>query len=215
MKLVHGCAAMALLVAAAPAAATEVFSGQTLDGNYSAFSYTYAAPAAGYQQSYQLTYSGLSLDTAVANRVQYLLDRIMPSFKEGEVFNDGFVFDEGCYVPVAGSLDCEKRSDGYGKFPEVSFLEHAASGVITFTIRNEPYYEDPSCTLPGSCYLSYGFSDGSGKIYGIFAPGEVGDYEFTVFDPVAIPEPATWAVMVLGFGLAGSALRRRASPARA
>lgn len=28
--------------------------------------------------------------------------------------------------------------------------------------------------------------------------------------PVEVPEPATWALMIMGFGLAGSALRRRA-----
>jgi hypothetical protein len=32
---------------------------------------------------------------------------------------------------------------------------------------------------------------------------------------VAVPEPATWALMILGFGLAGTTLRRRAQPARA
>ena len=31
----------------------------------------------------------------------------------------------------------------------------------------------------------------------------------------AVPEPATWALLLLGFGLAGAALRRRPSPAAA
>jgi hypothetical protein len=34
-------------------------------------------------------------------------------------------------------------------------------------------------------------------------------------DPGAVPEPATWAMMIAGFGLAGSTLRRRARPAKA
>ena len=27
--------------------------------------------------------------------------------------------------------------------------------------------------------------------------------------PSAVPEPATWAMMIVGFGLAGAAMRRR------
>ena len=37
-------------------------------------------------------------------------------------------------------------------------------------------------------------------------------YDFTeavVNPPSAVPEPATWAMMITGFGLAGTALRRR------
>jgi PEP-CTERM motif len=35
----------------------------------------------------------------------------------------------------------------------------------------------------------------------------------TQADALAVPEPATWGLMILGFGLAGSSLRRRARPA--
>lgn len=39
---------------------------------------------------------------------------------------------------------------------------------------------------------------------------------FTIADiPGAVPEPASWALMVSGFGLAGTALRRRRAPALA
>jgi hypothetical protein len=30
----------------------------------------------------------------------------------------------------------------------------------------------------------------------------------------AVPEPATWAMMIIGFGVAGGALRRRPAAAR-
>ena len=40
------------------------------------------------------------------------------------------------------------------------------------------------------------------------------NYQFNHIDdislqPFAVPEPSTWALMIAGFGLAGSALRRR------
>lgn len=45
--------------------------------------------------------------------------------------------------------------------------------------------------------------------------GALGDYEAGAFDDVkvisAIPEPATWAMLIIGFGLVGSAARRRAA----
>ena len=37
-----------------------------------------------------------------------------------------------------------------------------------------------------------------------FIPGRTGPR-----DPGAVPEPGTWALMILGFGLAGASLRRR------
>lgn len=43
--------------------------------------------------------------------------------------------------------------------------------------------------------------------------GSLADYlgAFTVTTASAVPEPATWGMMIVGFGLAGSAMRRRRS----
>ncbi|WP_254514869.1 PEPxxWA-CTERM sorting domain-containing protein [Novosphingobium sp. G106] len=35
------------------------------------------------------------------------------------------------------------------------------------------------------------------------------EYNPTIMPPEAVPEPATWALMIMGIGLAGSAMRRR------
>jgi hypothetical protein len=50
--------------------------------------------------------------------------------------------------------------------------------------------------------------------YGFYLAGESSegpafDYSFSITQLSATPEPATWATMILGFGLAGAALRMR------
>lgn len=66
----------------------------------------------------------------------------------------------------------------------------------------------------------------NGTSYGNFLGTSLGSFDRLVFDGInggggfafdnitlndaaAIPEPATWAMMLAGFGLAGSAIRRR------
>lgn len=74
---------------------------------------------------------------------------------------------------------------------------------------------DPYNTLSGSLTLSagthtlnvYGFEDGNdgGTIGQFEAPGSSGFANF------AVPEPASWALMLVGFGALGAAIRRRRS----
>jgi hypothetical protein len=47
------------------------------------------------------------------------------------------------------------------------------------------------------------------------APGDTWTFvsEVSFFGTPGVPEPATWAMMIVGFGLAGTALRRRATQA--
>lgn len=85
-----------------------------------------------------------------------------------------------------------------------------------------------ACITATTCLVAYsGFGDPIGRGGGIssFAKGPqpfgaTGPITGIVFDPVefdpfqmltsgAVPEPATWLSMILGFGLLGSALRRR------
>lgn len=54
-----------------------------------------------------------------------------------------------------------------------------------------------------------GFTSGTGAA---FANHDIVNWEFRdTFQPIggAVPEPATWAMLILGFGLVGGALRRR------
>jgi hypothetical protein len=40
------------------------------------------------------------------------------------------------------------------------------------------------------------------------------NFRFTASTPAAVPEPASWALMIGGFGLAGAAMRRRPATVR-
>lgn len=69
----------------------------------------------------------------------------------------------------------------------------------------------PSCVYPGGGDQTLGFT----VIYN-FSPGSVNTVEFTSsgnsfeFDSlggIAVPEPATWSMMIMGFGMAGGLMR--------
>jgi PEP-CTERM motif len=59
--------------------------------------------------------------------------------------------------------------------------------------------------------------------YGFFLPTDLGPAQFDMFGPLvnnfeatlapngAVPEPASWAMMIAGFGIAGAAMRRKAT----
>jgi hypothetical protein len=113
--------------------------------------------------------------------------------------------------------------------PEESLTLHYRATVNTTTYTN--------CISPTICLVGYsGFGDPIGRGGGVDSLG-VGAYDLggpitdivfnpVDFDPVTFgrgditngsgtPEPATWAVMILGFGLAGAAMRRRRAMATA
>ncbi|MFD1610625.1 PEPxxWA-CTERM sorting domain-containing protein [Sphingomonas tabacisoli] len=63
-----------------------------------------------------------------------------------------------------------------------------------------------------SDFVSYGgYSGGSFALHAI--TGSV-DLDNLTIDEPPVPEPATWTMMIAGFGMAGAALRRRSSTVR-
>ena len=53
------------------------------------------------------------------------------------------------------------------------------------------------------------FDFGDARVNTIVLSSTQNSFEVDNFDAAAVPEPATWAIMILGFGAVGFALRRR------
>lgn len=101
------------------------------------------------------------------------------------------------------------------------------SGNSVGEVSPTPYYPtDPSSTVKVRGDLTDGyygllFGDGTSSTqytgYALVDRGgsHISEIDFRVLPAAAVPEPETWALMILGFGLAAGALRRRASPSPA
>ena len=103
----------------------------------------------------------------------------------------------------------------------------AAGATISFGVDGvspgSPYFFNhaSNAALSGSPQdgadnaMSYYFHDGLGATYdGVFDSNGNGwdkssDINVRVFGTAAVPEPATWGLMIAGFGLVGGAMRRR------
>lgn len=82
-------------------------------------------------------------------------------------------------------------------------------GSVTDT-DNKPLGQGPVLEFDMAGIQSVSFSGTSGTV-------GFDNFEFDTVTPLAaaVPEPANWALMIAGFGLAGVALRRRRTPAAA
>jgi hypothetical protein len=112
---------------------------------------------------------------------------------------DFFIPGPGANVDVSDILT-SASADGHSF--EVAIPLH----YFINKLAGEPYYSDTQfggglATLRLS--QTFGYSVAGGDSYGA---NRLGSFE----TPSGVPEPATWGTMLLGFGLLGMALRRRA-----
>ena len=118
-------------------------------------------------------------------------------------------------------------------FTEWLTFTNALAGSYAITLDTSSFgidFTSAVLTGPGGPYdLTEGFDDGTTEFWslsGLFL--EAGQYTLTIdgnnnatgslggtITITAVPEPATWAMMLLGFGAAGYAMRRRRAPALA
>ena len=64
-------------------------------------------------------------------------------------------------------------------------------------------------TSPTNNGRYYAVWDGSNAIKSVTFASSSNSFEVDALSGSAVPEPATWAMMITGFGLAGAAIRRR------
>lgn len=115
--------------------------------------------------------------------------------------------------------DCGAGCDlGAGDFPTVTYLDGAFAGIGNMFINAQGYTfdADPIADAFGGFDLGdqsvggYQFFLGRGDEDNPFRTIiAVGDYDATAASFQAVPEPATWSLMMCGFGALGAILRRR------
>lgn len=67
--------------------------------------------------------------------------------------------------------------------------------------------------VPGGVTAFYRFDAGVNRDTFNITPGSISGVSLYATSPGTVPEPAAWALMMVGFGIAGTAMRRRAKVA--
>ena len=100
---------------------------------------------------------------------------------------------DACSTPGSGRTDCD------GQPVALSIVPDYVTRMVTFTL-------DTSGVSDGFFDSTFGYSLGS-QTLALDALGGTSAFSFSV--PMGVPEPGSWSLMILGFGAAGTALRRR------
>ena len=97
----------------------------------------------------------------------------------------------------------------------------AATGVLVEGLSGATVVASTSFTFTGQTFRQYSLTDAFRNLSSIrfTAQGTTAAPEFAIDNirvneaVAAVPEPATWALLLLGFGMVGAATRRRRAPA--
>jgi hypothetical protein len=223
MKLNFALPALALAAAAltAPASAAVPMYGTPGTQN-PALGYTFTAPISGNLQIYYL--GGLTVGythrvLASVNNGSYISGApLSNSNLEGTLFDfgsvaagDTFQFRLDIFAPssVAGNQIFSDRTLNPNNL-QLAWSTNWAGGA--FTYQQAFFGPILNGSIPTGNYTYLAFEDILGRRSDGRNPQDFdyNDYRFA-FSVNVIPEPATWAMMIAGFGLVGFAMRRRKS----
>ena len=95
----------------------------------------------------------------------------------------------------------------WGSIDTYNTLTITLADGFQHVIIGNPGGGDQSSALTNGRY--YAVWDGSNAIKSVTFASSANSFEVDALSGSAVPEPATWAMMITGFGLAGAAIRRR------
>lgn len=196
-KLLAAAAATATLFAGSGAMAAQIvnITEPYIDGD-EGLAYPYGsikAPDAGMQTFVKIFYSGGDLTSAAFTTMRDVTYTYWDA-GIGMVNGNEYFYEQVCSV-ANGCIQI--KSPGYA--------------VAKLTTPRNWFAKD--CNEQSGRYCSHYYWPNANALFdGVFTFNGTGDevrISLQASDFTAVPEPATWAMMIMGFGLAGAALRRR------
>lgn len=170
-----------MALAATVGAASSAAEGATITRNFQFFATNFAAaaPLQNIGGTFSVTFDPAVNSSGILNSLSIAYPGLAFS-----AANTGFTATPGSFgVMTIGGLP-----SGVGSL---------ATGTSDFVLQFIGAGSSPFSYLP----LSFRYSTGAGQAWS-------GDFQIDVIN-AAVPEPATWALMIAGFGLIGASLRTR------
>lgn len=98
----------------------------------------------------------------------------------------------------------------WGSIDTYNMVEVLGSSGVLFTVMGGDFSAaDGNQLVPGTNRRVTFAWDGANAITGLRMTSTGVAFEFDDFSAIAVPEPATWAMLIAGFGMVGWASRRR------
>ena len=156
---------------------------------------------------------------------------VVPTIFHGIDFSDNFLYYDSPQDPynpesaperiysnyaihAPGALDTLVFSVGAGSVFDGLYEAGAGNGTVEFDLYDGAALVASSASVVSTSTPTFLASGYSGPITSVHINAINGytvydDLTFTTLVPIGVPEPATWAMMLVGAGLAGASLRRR------